>query len=96
MITKTAATVTKMDSNVKDVSAKLDQVLAFINMQSRKVCPTVLKSGLCVDHVYTRKYGSATKYKNWVERRKWSWLVSFAALRSTLRWYSWLGRQAAR
>ncbi|KAJ7368104.1 hypothetical protein DFH08DRAFT_947060 [Mycena albidolilacea] len=36
MITKTAATVTKMDSNVKDVSAKLDQVLAFINMQSRK------------------------------------------------------------
>jgi hypothetical protein len=41
MITKTAATVTKMDSNVRDVSAKLDQVLAFINMQSRKVCPTV-------------------------------------------------------
>ncbi|KAK7061560.1 hypothetical protein R3P38DRAFT_3383739 [Favolaschia claudopus] len=36
LITKTAATVTKMDTNVKDVSAKLDQVLAFINMQSRK------------------------------------------------------------
>ncbi|KAF7355150.1 hypothetical protein MSAN_01430700 [Mycena sanguinolenta] len=36
MITKTAATVTKMDSEVRDVSAKLDQVLAFINMQSRK------------------------------------------------------------
>ncbi|KAJ6599257.1 hypothetical protein DFH09DRAFT_1303774 [Mycena vulgaris] len=36
MTTKTAATVTKMDTNVQDVSAKLDQVLAFINMQNPK------------------------------------------------------------
>ncbi|KAJ7117415.1 hypothetical protein C8R43DRAFT_107837 [Mycena crocata] len=36
MTTKTAATVTKMDSNVQEVSAKLDQVLAFINLQNPK------------------------------------------------------------
>ncbi|KAJ7283805.1 hypothetical protein C8J57DRAFT_1293627 [Mycena rebaudengoi] len=36
MTTKTAATVTKMDNNVQDVSAKLDQVLAFINLQNPK------------------------------------------------------------
>ncbi|KAJ7086700.1 hypothetical protein C8R44DRAFT_893496 [Mycena epipterygia] len=36
MTTKTAATVTKMDTNVQDVSAKLDQVLAFINLQNPK------------------------------------------------------------
>ncbi|KAJ7499104.1 hypothetical protein FB451DRAFT_1428120 [Mycena latifolia] len=36
LTTKTAATVTRMDTNVQDVSAKLDQVLAFINMQNPK------------------------------------------------------------